>query len=865
VNAVIAVVAGLAGLSAAEEAEGLRPRWGHTIDEWIGIAGDSGGDRDAAMRAKAVDALAAVWAERFGVIHRDPPEPPGLDAVAGAVGDPSAEVRRSAVAALGSVRDWRNPWAGRTAAALIAHFPRGEGPRRSAAAALIGLLETVRPPAGGLLLNDSRDESALRSVGEAVADALRRALASGDPAVREGAVRVLGGCDLRYVFGPVFPLADAESLLADAAGDPDPSVRRWAVWGLAGCSKGIHPRVAAVARSDPDPAVRRWAKATLLVRRGPDDERPELPADDLLDALLCECPALRAAAVAVAARRWAEDPRLPAAVAERMRRDRDPRVRRAAVPSSEARPVPPEFETALAEAVATEPDRGVRLRMIASLAGSALPHVAAAALLGRLSAESDERLRLAAAESLAELVERWPGVLPPAVAATAEAMRTDPVTAMLADLSDDDCRGAGRLLVNWSRAGTTVATRLRDGALHYVARPAHIPRLTAAMRDPLRDMPARLCVARFLLDLGSAEARDFVEHVIIAGPDRDRANALSALLAHVGLDASREWGVALLVRQLRNEDFLRGPADPPAGRRIISPFPDDPDFGDSSAEPDDDHSANGLAEVCRALGRLRCRAAVPGLVALLDRGAWVGPAAEALGRIGVRDPAVLDALRRRHSREPSQESEEALARLGWEPAIRGLEKRLPERPREDAGVFPREHGAEETLRLLGLVGDTATRPAVRRFTDSADPVEAATARASLVQLGVDDPVAALLESLSGTCAAEEVAALARALAGRGDPRAVGPLEATVRTATGYEETIRCLEAIRDIGGPEAAAALERLRRADYTGRREHPGHIVGKFWRCVLSRRFEDRLPEAVDGALELLRGRAAGTEESRP
>jgi hypothetical protein len=152
----------------------------------------------------------------------------------------------------------------------------------------------------------------------------------------------------------------------------------------------------------------------------------------------------------------------------------------------------------------------------------------------------------------------------------------------------------------------------------YEPRPADAPLLRAAMADGDADAYTRLCIAKFLLDLGDAGARAFVARSV-RGPDpRVRFNAVECLRRHVGRDPGRRWGVALMLELLDRDDLFGDFAD--GGRGVGVPLlgAGDPAFPEGDRY-DDRAGGRAFVYLCADVAVMRVDAAVPPLARFVRR------------------------------------------------------------------------------------------------------------------------------------------------------------------------------------------------------------------------------------------------------
>ena len=146
----------------------------------------------------------------------------------------------------------------------------------------------------------------------------------------------------------------------------------------------------------------------------------------------------------------------------------------------------------------------------------------------------------------------------------------------------------------------------------YRPQQADVPQLLVAMRDPSIDMPARLCVARFLLDLNLDEARRFV-HDRLFGDDRSAMNnAAYALLDYADEDPKKTWAMDQMVQAIQDD-------------RLIF---------QGSTTPGSDEGSEAFEDFCRCLGRARYEKADAALLNALERHPDSDGAAAALADLG---------------------------------------------------------------------------------------------------------------------------------------------------------------------------------------------------------------------------------------
>ena len=391
-------------------------------------------------------------------------------------------------------------------------------------------------------------------------------------------------------------------------------------------------------------------------------------------------------------------------------------------------------------------------------------------------------------------------------------------------------------------SGVEVQVHLRLAAMRYrkqayVPRPADVPVLMEAMRSEVLDMPARLCVARFLLELDSEEARTFVAQHLDSADNACLRNAAAVLIQYVGTNVSKTWGVDQMLRVLEDDRLFRIPAGARVSeqeserrkthvvmrdKRPVPPVPTYP--------AREDLRSAAFGRFCRSLGRMRCRRAVPVLIDALARRPYLLEAAFALGKIGdtAAVPILLETLEqeevyyRWHEDEgqwkirqgtkmirPAQAR--ALGRLRCKAAVPILIEYLKKDP-EEGGL----------VAALGDIGDDRAVKPLRGYLEGEPSALArSVVRCALLKIEVDDPKE-LAESLLAMLTEEKEPVLpqttiVRELERLEDPRAVDPLLHLARTSSDQYLRLRCIKALGNIGGRKAIRGLVSLFDEDYRG------------------------------------------------
>lgn len=387
--------------------------------------------------------------------------------------------------------------------------------------------------------------------------------------------------------------------------------------------------------------------------------------------------------------------------------------------------------------------------------------------------------------------------------------------------------------------GVEVQVHLRLAAMRfrkqaYVPRPADVPVLMEAMRNEVLDMPARLCVARFLLELDSEEARTFVAQHLDSADNACLHNAAAVLIQYVGTDVSKTWGVDQMLRALEDDRLFRTPA----GARVSAqeserrkthvvmrdkrPVPPDSPYLYRARE---DVWSGAFDRFCRSLGRMRCKRAVPVLINALARRPHYPDAALALGEIGdtAAVPILLETLEqeevyyRWHADEGQWEIRQgtknirlaqarALGRLRCKAAVPILIEYLKKDPEEDL------------VAALGDIGDDRAVKLLRGYLEGEPSAQTRSVlRCALLKIEVDDPKELAESLLAMLTEDKEPWVIVRELERLEDPRAVDPLLHLARTSSDQYLRLRCIKALGNIGGRKAIRGLVSLFDEDYRG------------------------------------------------
>lgn len=166
----------------------------------------------------------------------------------------------------------------------------------------------------------------------------------------------------------------------------------------------------------------------------------------------------------------------------------------------------------------------------------------------------------------------------------------------------------------WDVQVTSRLSGLRYSHLRFVPRAQDATELLAAMRNRALDMPARLCAARFLLDLNNAEAREFI-HARLFGDEKPAMNnAAYALLDYVDEDPEKTWALDEMIEAIKDD------------RLVVK--------DGSSTTPGSDEFSEAFDDFSICLGRTKYRKADPFLLRALDRQPGSSGPAEALTELG---------------------------------------------------------------------------------------------------------------------------------------------------------------------------------------------------------------------------------------
>jgi hypothetical protein len=309
------------------------------------------------------------------------------------------------------------------------------------------------------------------------------------------------------------------------------------------------------------------------------------------------------------------------------------------------------------------------------------------------------------------------------------------------------------------------------------------------MLDEKKGMYASLCAAFMLLD-DDKEARIFVETQARSKNLRHRYNAAKVVEMYVGRDASQEWGVNLLIALLADGSLDgSGIKSSPGGE-----FPD----GDRN-----DVMHTPIDGICRDFGFMKLTKAVPSLIGVLERRPETGDAAFALGEIGDQTaiPILMKILRERAGREEIT----ALGKLKCKeavPILTGLLGKL------DSPFSGSDDVILEAILAIG--DERAVPSIKEYLKGAYPKKSKAVAKRVLVQLTSKDPVADLLSLLRTEEYEPERSNIIDVLSKYKDERVIKEFANLARTSDSAFMRREAICSLRDIGNRDSLLVLASL-------------------------------------------------------
>ena len=344
-------------------------------------------------------------------------------------------------------------------------------------------------------------------------------------------------------------------------------------------------------------------------------------------------------------------------------------------------------------------------------------------------------------------------------------------------------------LVILARAGT------------YPPQPSDAPTLSALLNDASKDIAARLCAPRFLLDLNDTAARSFVERQL-NGQDRPALhNAADAVCEHLRTCRDDAWAIGALITVLSDD-------------RLVQPYAEHYRKGESFSSDPDVYSADTLDATCWTLGRARARQAVPVLGQLVSRYPHRDEVPlNALAMMG--DPAAAPVLLARLVDEKGRLREPCARGLGLLRSKDALPLLLPF-VTDEPTVKDDTSSQQAAIEALGDIGDARAVPALGAYLAQRRPRCKFTAKLALAKIEAPDRGQAMIRLLD-----DETGELARGeviseLGRLKDRRAVGRLVRYAKNRNEYAAVrAASIHALGKIGGKEAVRGLVRLFDADF--------------------------------------------------
>jgi HEAT repeat protein len=317
------------------------------------------------------------------------------------------------------------------------------------------------------------------------------------------------------------------------------------------------------------------------------------------------------------------------------------------------------------------------------------------------------------------------------------------------------------------------------------------------MSDKTASLYGRMCAAYFLLD-EYPEAREFIQEQFKSQNLRHRYNAARILGMYLSNAPTKKWAADLLIQALAKGD-LDGSGITSSGQ-ISGDYPD----GDSL-----DIMLTPLNPVCWNLGRLKSTDAVPALISVLERRPRTTGAADALGVIG--DQRAVPVLMKILDERTGYEHREiiALGKLKCKAAVPILISRLGHPETTFSGLDIEE--TQIILEALLGIGDPQALPAIEKFLEGDYPQKSkATARRVLIQLKNDDPVTSLLALLQHETYEPEKSDIVSDLTRFKDARVINTMSEIAKSSDSAFMRRVAIDALHQIGHRQALLELASL-------------------------------------------------------
>ena len=338
----------------------------------------------------------------------------------------------------------------------------------------------------------------------------------------------------------------------------------------------------------------------------------------------------------------------------------------------------------------------------------------------------------------------------------------------------------------------------RLAELHYFDRykyeDQHAASWKACMHNEKTNMYARLTAAYFLLK-NDKEAREFITKQLSSTNLMHRFNAAEVVNLYVGRDSSKKWGINTLIKLLADGSIDgSGVSGSPRGD-----FPN----GDRN-----DIMHTPIDSVCFNLGFMKTKQAVPSLISVLERRPRTPGAAFALGEIGDNRaiPILLKTLKNRSNLQGFEV--EALGKLKCKDAVPLLISRLG---RPSSGMAGGEIETEKVLDALLQIGDERALKPIKEYLDGEHPKHSkAVAERVLVQLESQDAVKSLLALFEKETYEPELSDIITALTKFQDERVVSKLASVASSSDSAFLRREAIFGLRDIGDRESLLVLASL-------------------------------------------------------
>ena len=341
-----------------------------------------------------------------------------------------------------------------------------------------------------------------------------------------------------------------------------------------------------------------------------------------------------------------------------------------------------------------------------------------------------------------------------------------------------------------------------SGGEHYEFRAEDAPIWEALLFDETASIYGRMIAAGFLLKTNHHGAKEFLQAQINSFYRRYAHNAAEVIRWQTSALPNDPWWEDRLIELIQDQRLI-------GGFSSSTQIPGDFRLFEEDDSWDLMHST--FSDVCYALGRMKCRKAVPTLMQWIDS-EEAGSAISALGEI--RDESVAPELMKRLGTKgaPDHIIIPALANLHYPPvipiAIQRLEAALSVDP-------PKPDGTSGCLAALWSLKAKEAIPVITEWAANPKVYERAFARRILAHLENEDPIPALLQLLKDENYEYDQCHLIDDLAVTRSARVFSPLVEIAKTSTHTSVRTAAIRGLGTIGSDESLRALVELSREEF--------------------------------------------------